>query len=99
MLGDNASHRVFKISELASVVASHLVLICRKSTANLALTCRYLEEPVLSALWEEQPWPGTLLEVFPEGTLDHKYIEAFNAWEVCDQDLSLEASNAQCRLF
>ena len=61
-------HRVFKISELTRPIASQLVLISRQSAVNLACTCRSLEEPMLSTLWETQWSLYTLLEVFPEET-------------------------------
>jgi len=99
MLGDNASHRVFKISELSRAIASHLIPISPESTVNLARTCRYLEEPVLSALWEEQSWVVVLLKVLPEGSLDHKYIESSSGWEVCGWDLPPQAPNAQVSRF
>ena len=82
MLDDGASHRVFKITELAGAIASQLVSISQESAVNLACTHRYLEEPVLSVLWEGQPWVANLLKVLPEGALDHKYIESQNGWEV-----------------
>ena len=99
MLDESASHRVFKISELAGVIASQLIPISRESTVNLARTCRYLEEPVLSALWEGQPREVALLGVFPEGAWDHRYIESQNGWEVRGWDLSLGVPNTQVRSF
>jgi len=66
MTHDNTSLRVFRINELARIIASQLVLISRGSATNLACTCRYLEEPVLNALWENQESLFTLLKVFPE---------------------------------
>lgn len=63
---DSAAHRVFKISELTRAIASHLTLISRGSTVNLARTCRCLEEPVLSTLWETQSRLTTLLELLPK---------------------------------
>ena len=98
MVSDGAPHRVFKISELSSAIASQLIPISRGSTVNLARTCRYLEEPVLGALWGEQPWVVILLKVLPGG-LDRKYIMSKNGWEVCGRDVSLEAPNAQVRSF
>ena len=95
MVDDSASHRVFKISELTRAIASELIPISEESTVNLACTCRFLEEPVLSALWETQPWVKTLLEVLPQETWNREYVEFYNGWEVRDLDLSLDVSNAQ----
>ena len=44
--------RVFKIDELATYIATHLLAISPESTVALALTCRALEGPVLKLLWE-----------------------------------------------
>ena len=70
MIDDSALHRVLKIGELTRAIASHLTPISLKSAVNLACTCRYLEEPVLSTLWEEQSRLDTLLEVLPKETRD-----------------------------
>jgi len=61
-------HRVFKIGELTRLIASHLVLISPKSAVRLARSSRYLEEPVLSTLWETQSLLSTLLRVLPKKT-------------------------------
>ena len=66
MTHDSTSLRVFRINELARIIASQLVLISRRSATNLACTCRCLEEPALSALWEVQESFSILLKVFPE---------------------------------
>jgi len=65
MIHDNAPLRVFKISELTRVIAGQLMLNGQNSAVNLACTCRYLEEPVLSTLWERQESLSTLLKVLP----------------------------------
>ena len=65
MTHDSTPHRIFKISELTRLIASQLVLISRRSTMNLACTCRALEEPTLSTLWETQRSLFTLLKVLP----------------------------------
>ena len=70
MICDNTPSRVFNISELTRLIASHLIPISQKSTVNLACACRSLEEPVLSTLWEEQSALYTLLEVLPGATWD-----------------------------
>ena len=64
MINDDAPHRVFKIGELTSLIASN-VLPSRKSAVNFSRACRYLEEPVLSKLWEIQWWLETLMKVLP----------------------------------
>ncbi|KAF9790613.1 hypothetical protein BJ322DRAFT_401547 [Thelephora terrestris] len=46
--------RVFCVDELATLIATHLVAISPRSAAALAQTCRALEVPALSALWETQ---------------------------------------------
>jgi len=58
-------HSIFKISELARAIASQLIPINLKSAVSLACACRYLEEPVLSTLWEIQGSLRILLEVLP----------------------------------
>ena len=56
MIQGSTSNRVFKIGELNNeTLASQLVLVGRKSTANLTHACWHLEEPVLSTLWAPQP--------------------------------------------
>ena len=80
MIHDNAPHCVFKISELTKLIASQLVLISgRKSAVHLACSSRYLEEPVLSTLWETQSSLRTLLEVLPEQTRNTENKDA--GWE------------------
>ena len=46
--------RVFSVDELATLIATHLVEISPQSAVSLAQTCRVLEVPALSALWETQ---------------------------------------------
>jgi len=46
--------RVFKLDELATRIATHLLAISQKSTVSLALTCRALEVPALRTLWEKR---------------------------------------------
>lgn len=58
-------HHVFKIHELTRLVAIHLTSIGPGSAVNFARASRYLEEPVLSAVWETQSSFGTLLKVLP----------------------------------
>ena len=75
MIHDNIPHPIFKISELTRLVASQLLPLNRKTTVNLACACRYLKEPVLSALWGTQPSLDTLLEVFPEENREYIQLE------------------------
>jgi hypothetical protein len=93
MIHGSASHRVFKISELARLIAGQLILIRRKSSVNLACACRYLEEPILSTLWETQRSLPTLLQVLPEETWDCEYPEP-GEHVVRGLDLPLEELNA-----
>ena len=89
MIHDGASHRVFKIGELARLIAGQLIPKHRGSVVNFACACRHLEEPVLSILWETQKSLCTLLETLPRDT-----------WEWDDEsvvrglDLPLEEQNA-----
>jgi len=94
MIHDSTPHRIFRISELTRAIASQLVLISPWSTANLARTCRYLEEPTLSALWETQQCLCTLLRVLPKDALSWE-TPKFNTNVVCSLNLPLEESNAQ----
>ena len=75
MTHDSTSHRIFKISELTRLIATELIPIGQKSAVNLACACRYLEEPVLSTLWETQHLVHVLLEVLPEGAWDYTRLE------------------------
>ena len=68
MIDGSTPHRVLKIGELTRLITSQLIdLEGRKSAVNLACASRYLEEPVLSTLWEGQPWLTILLKVLPGG--------------------------------
>ena len=71
MIHNSASHRIFKISELARLIAGQIVSIDRRTIVNCV--CRYLEEPVLSTLWEKQSSLFTLLRVLPEETWECEY--------------------------
>lgn len=62
--------RVSRITELTRLIAGQLVLISPKSVVNFARTCRHIEEPALSTLWETQQSLRVLLEVLPEETLE-----------------------------
>jgi len=88
-----ATHRVLKIGELTRLIAGQLVLISRKSAVDLACSSRYLEEPVLSTLWEIQSSFCTLPEVLP-GQTWHIRDEHTN-WDstVRGLNLLLEKSN------
>src|SRR5882757_5549156 len=58
-------HRIFEIDELTMLISRHLVSIGRKSTVSLACTCRLLETPALSSLWEVQGSLPLLFNVSP----------------------------------
>ena len=92
MTYDDTSHRIFKISELTRLIASQLVLNSRQSAVNLACACRYLEEPVLSMVWETQRSLCTLLKVLPEGTWDYE-CPLYGVHVVRDLDLLAEELN------
>jgi len=79
------SHRIFKISELARFIAGQLVPISRNSAVSLACACRYLEEPVLSTLWETQPSLNILLEALPEAVWEYTHL-GHGRRTVCDLD-------------
>ena len=89
MIHDDTPYRIFKISELTRLIASQLVLVSLESAVSLACACRYLEEPVLSALWEIQGSLYVLMQVLPEGTWDYGY-PSFDKLVVRDLDLLLE---------
>ena len=94
MTHDSPPHRIFKISELARLITSQLILISRRSAVNLACACRYLEEPVLSTLWETQSSLCNLLRVLPKETWSHRYMGPCKCL-VRSPDLPLEKSNDQ----
>ena len=91
MIYDSTSHRVLKISELARHIASQLALTHAEGSAvNLACVCRFLEEPILSTLWETQSSLYTLLRVLPEKNWDsHSKTQV-----VCGLDPQLEGLKA-----
>jgi len=91
---DNAPNHVFKIGELARLIASHLILVSQQSAVNLARTCRYLEEPALSTLWETQDGLDTLLKVLPDDTWIYEH-PMFGLRVVRSLDRPLKKSNTQ----
>jgi hypothetical protein len=93
MTYDSTPSRVFKVSELTRLIASQLVLINQKSAVNLACACRFLEEPVLSILWEVQWSLCVLLQVLPQGTWKFPR-PIYEKHVVCDLYLPLESSKA-----
>ena len=94
MIDDSAPYRVLKIGELTRLIASQLILIGRESAANLACTCRYLEVPVLSTLWETQSPLYTLLKTLPRDAWGWEYLRPGKR-VVRDLNLPLHESNAQ----
>lgn len=64
----NMPHRIFEIEELARLISHHLVSTDCYSAVSLACTCRSLEEPALSSLWELQNSLSTLIRVSTLGT-------------------------------
>ena len=95
MINDGAPYRVFKISELARLIANQLILVSRnkKSAVNFACVCRYLEEPALSTLWETQQSLCTLLKTLPRDTRGWQHLESGNR-VVRGRDLPFEESKA-----
>lgn len=60
--------RVFRLDELASRIAAHLLVVSPRSTVALALTCKALEVPALRTLWGRQCTLSSLIErVMPVG--------------------------------
>ena len=94
MTRDSTSHRIFKISELTRLITSHIPRL--KSAVNLACACRYLEEPVLSTLWEKQNSLNVLLEVLPRETWGYTQVGTGER-TVCGLGLRLEKTNAQAQ--
>jgi len=92
MIHDPASHRVFKVDELIRLIARQLVP-SKRSAVNLACASRWLEEPVLSTLWEKQQYLEILLETLPKGTWSRRYT-GYGEIVVRGLDLLLEKSNA-----
>lgn len=88
----SAPNRVFKIVELARLIASQLVLVSQTTTVNLACTCRHLEEPALSTLWETQYRLDTLLKVSDNWVYEHL---ALGSSVVRGLDRPLKKSDAQ----
>ena len=72
----NMPHRIFEIDELARLISCHLVSTHPASAVSLASTCRFLEEPALSSLWELQDSLTALIGVSPIIMIDG---------EVCDR--------------
>ena len=89
MIHDSTPHRIFKISELTRAITSQLLPVSQGSAVNLACACRYLEEPVLSTLWETQESLCVLVEVFPEDTWSWE-TPAFDASTVRSPNLPAE---------
>jgi len=86
-------HRVLKIGELTRLIANQLILINRGGAVDLACTSRYLEEPVLSTLWEIQDSLCTLLKMLPRDTWDWDAQEPTDS-VVRNLNLPLEGLNA-----
>ena len=94
MSHDSAPSSIFKISELTRLIASQLIVISPKSAVSLACGSRYLEEPVLSTLWEMQGSLCTLLEVLP-GEVHNLQDGWAHRCVVRGPDLSSGGANAQ----
>ena len=59
------AQRVFEIDELARLVSCHLVSVSRSAVVSFARTCKMLEVPALSSLWELQDSLPVLADVLP----------------------------------
>ena len=99
MIHDSTPHRVFKISELTKLIASQLIPINQKSAVHLACSSRYLEEPVLSTLWETQPSLYTLLLVLPRQTWHTEDEDGGLSGRVRDPNLPSGKSNVEIYSF
>ena len=60
---------IFEIDELVRLIIDKLVKTSPRAAVSFALTCRSLEEPTLSSLWERQESLVLLLSVVPCCTL------------------------------
>jgi len=67
-------HPIVEIDELLRLVVEELVEISPRTVASFAVTCRSLEEPVLSSLWKHQSSLCTLVMVLPQ----HRSIGFWN---------------------
>ena len=73
-----ATH-VFKIDELATQIATHLLAISPKSTVALAMTCRATEVPALRTLWETRSSLKFLfIRILPTGAWCFKFLRQTN---------------------
>lgn len=61
-------HPIIEIDELLGLVIDELVETSPQTAVRLALTCRSLEEPTLSSLWEQQHSLINLVKVLPNHT-------------------------------
>ena len=64
-------HRIFFVEDLLILIAKELIRhpYSKWDTVSLALTCRALESPALSALWASQTTLSALIRVLPPKTL------------------------------
>ena len=61
-------HPIIETDKVVRLVIDELVEISPETTVSFALTCRSLEEPALSALWEQQTLLSDLVGVLPNYT-------------------------------
>jgi len=76
-------HPVFGIDELVRLVVGELVQTSPRTAVSFALTCRSLEEPTLSSLWNEQFSLTDLLKVLPNHTWVQDEYEIESIVSVC----------------
>ena len=61
-------HPIVEIDELLGLVLDRLFETSPRTTVSLALTCRSLEEPALSLLWQQRCSLPDLVKVLPNHT-------------------------------
>ena len=61
----NMAQRVFEIDELARLLSYHLISVNCGAVVSFARTCKMLEVPALSSLWEQQDSFSVLIGVLP----------------------------------
>jgi hypothetical protein len=66
-------HPIIETDKVVRLVIDELVEISPETIVSFALTCRSLEEPALSALWEQQTLLSDLVGVLPNYTVGDEH--------------------------